>query len=349
MSNQNYVPFGAPNIQGRMYGPGNAVEVAESEMRASAAQQQSLRDMALAHQMQQAQLERYQGMTPHELAIKGWEAEQARGRQNMPGYLPSLLAGEMGQHQSLKAKGDFDTQTLGSRVAETNSENGLKAIGNTIQQMQVQLAGAPVMQREAAYQQFLTGIPSELRMRMPRNYDPQTVQAIGDALVNTPAHRQTMAKEAEHTRRSNYTADRGLEGAKYTADARLEASMYNSLSKEQKAKLDTITAQLLEKLANGTITDQEVRTLQYIQQFRQGIAAAGQQSSMDPNYLKWLMLQGPGQNPPPRPQPAPSPVPLPQGGDSQMKAKVEAAGYAYEPNRYDYRIGPNGQVQRAPK
>jgi hypothetical protein len=32
--------------------------------------------------------------------------------------------------------------------------------------------------------------------------------------------------------------------------------------------------------------------------------------------------------------------------DVNLKGKVEASGQAYEPSKYDYRIGPDGSVQR---
>ena len=37
----------------------------------------------------------------------------------------------------------------------------------------------------------------------------------------------------------------------------------------------------------------------------------------------------------------------PGGGD--ISSKVQAAGQKYEPDKYDYRIAPDGSVQRKPK
>jgi hypothetical protein len=36
-----------------------------------------------------------------------------------------------------------------------------------------------------------------------------------------------------------------------------------------------------------------------------------------------------------------------EGGD--LKSKVEQSGWAYEPDKYEYRVGPSGNVQRKPK
>lgn len=38
-----------------------------------------------------------------------------------------------------------------------------------------------------------------------------------------------------------------------------------------------------------------------------------------------------------------------KGDDNDEKSKVEAAGWKYEPGKYEYRIGPDGKVQRRPK
>jgi hypothetical protein len=39
----------------------------------------------------------------------------------------------------------------------------------------------------------------------------------------------------------------------------------------------------------------------------------------------------------------------PQGSSAGLQQQVEKAGVQYEPNKYEYRIGPNGEVQRKAK
>jgi hypothetical protein len=42
----------------------------------------------------------------------------------------------------------------------------------------------------------------------------------------------------------------------------------------------------------------------------------------------------------------PTPAAKPSTADTSLKASVERSGIAFEPNKYDYRVLPNGQVQR---
>ena len=45
----------------------------------------------------------------------------------------------------------------------------------------------------------------------------------------------------------------------------------------------------------------------------------------------------------------PPPAGAPTGAGGDLQKAVEGAGWKYEPNKYDYRIGPSGQVQRKRK
>lgn len=56
-------------------------------------------------------------------------------------------------------------------------------------------------------------------------------------------------------------------------------------------------------------------------------------------------------SPPAKPdaKPADKPTVPSNKGDSELKSKVEASGVKYEPTKYDYRVAPNGSIQRKAK
>lgn len=53
--------------------------------------------------------------------------------------------------------------------------------------------------------------------------------------------------------------------------------------------------------------------------------------------------------PSPKPAAKPAPAGAPTRENAELKSKVEATGWKWEPEKYNYRIGPNGRPQRSPR
>ena len=350
MGDQIYNPMTGIGIQGRPLSPGNAVDAAEQDIVADKAREQGLLDMALNYKQRQAELQRYQGMTPLELSVRGLDAATADAKRNSPAFIQSEVQGGIGRNQSLQAQGQYDMGTVGSRTALGNEQNNYQAIGTAIQRLQTQLAGVPgVLGRETAYQQFLTTLPPEIRQNMPRNYEPNSVRAMADQLVNTPAHRQKLGEIDRQSDRDikkykqigvNQTAQEEERTNRAIEVAWIRAGVAD---KNTRNKIESVVTQYLQKYFNGQpTTPQEDKAFEMAQRIMYQVHAAAQYGMSDPNNFRAQFIGMPPQ--PPRAIPEPV-MPNTAAPDPRMKAAVEAAGQKYDPQRYEYRMSPDGKVQ----
>lgn len=274
--------------------------------------------------------------------------------RSTPGYGAAMVGGQMGEARVKDAQGQLAMHDMEGQKQLAQQERVGKMWENTAQQLEYARSMGG-LNAQAQWDSVYKTLPAGVREHFNPAFDAQTpekLKALSESVMNNVAQRRKMA---EAQLQSDTAIKVGQGNNRATVEAAEVRSLYNSLGREQRAKLDNITATLIEKLANGTITEQEMRTLQYIDAVKKGQNAASASTAMDPNYLRWLLLQG-DRTPPARPQPQATPVPAPktteQGGgaatsDAEIKAKVEASGEAYDPSNFQYRVDPQtGKLQK---
>lgn len=214
-----------------------------------------------------------------------------------------------------------------------------------------QAQGTPTQQ--AAYDDFIRSIPPDLARHFPKQFNPGVldhISMIRDKLVNTPSQQAEINKidrQAQyHSQDVRTTADATM----YSADARAEATMFASLQKgigkANAQKVEAIINRYLSKMMDGgEPTPQETRAFMAAQQILNNYRAAG--AGADPTMFKWNFLNTPSGQPQPAPgRPIPGPV---DPKELEIQRRVEQSGLKYEPQIYDYRISPDGRLQRARK
>ena len=213
----DYVPFSETSIATRPFGPVEGVNSADRTFFANQAKMQSLADMFLANEMKQAELQRYQGMTPGELSKSQYEGALARGKT---GILPSTLEGLVGEAQTKAAGGKLAVGTLDTDIAATNSTNKSKIssneltnLNNTVSSYHAQMSSNPMM-APYLYTQMRAALPESMRDQFPETFTPKVLDGLGKmktALAQTIPHLQAMElqnlKEKGDTERTVITAE----------------------------------------------------------------------------------------------------------------------------------------------
>ena len=169
------------------------IDSADRDFLAQQAQMMGLEEMMRSGQKQQAELDRYKAMTPHELDIKGFEGAKAR-TLNQPGFLNQYLAGQGGQQQSAAAKGKLDQGTVDTAIGAGNAKNMVAQLED-VSQFLNSIAESDPETADQLYQQALGDIDPSMRKVMPAKYNPQQMRAFLDSIANNPAQRRAISLE----------------------------------------------------------------------------------------------------------------------------------------------------------
>jgi hypothetical protein len=314
----------------------SGIEASRRDIAARAARDYALEQMVMENQQKQANLQRYQAMTPLELDKTGWEAAQARAQ--MP-YADDYAMGQRGTWQQNRAKGALAMGTLDSDIAAGNSKNNVstaEGIGRyfDIHEPMMKVGG---LEGQAAYAKFVQGLPPQARELFPRSYDPsvhERMAIVRKAIQNSPEHRRKLEqdKQAQDAADVNNkrTNDTSIINNRYTVDGRLEAAYAKmGLSGGDVKKLEHMITQYLLKGARGeATTPQEDKAYMAAQQIMNNARGAG----ADPTMFKYnFMNTPPGLQPPMPARPVPGPVPPPgaqpqQTEDERYKAWKQKNG-----------------------
>ena len=257
----DYTSFAETPIATRPYGALEAIDSADKTFFANQAKMQSLADMFLAQQMKQAELQRYQGMTPGELDKSAYEGAMARGKT---GIIPQTLEGMVGEAQTKAAGGRVATATADTDIALSRSNakskisaNELTNLSNMVSSYHAQMSSNPMM-APYLYSQMRDAIPENLRAQFPETFTPKVLEGLGkmkQSLSQTIPHLQAMElqnlKEKGDTERTNITAAATRDAAATRASMRVK----------------TLAAQFNEALAKGNDS---------------GIISSGSQLMLDP-------------------------------------------------------------------
>ena len=231
----DYTSFTETPIATRPYGALEAIDSADKTFFANQAKMQSLADIFLANEMRQAELQRYQGMTPGELSKSQYEGALARGKQ---GILPQTLEGMIGEAQTKAAGGKVAMGTADTDIAATNSTNKAKisaneltGLSNTVSSYHAQMSSNPMM-APYLYSQMREAIPENLRAQFPETFTPKVLEGLGKmkvSLSQTIPHLQAMElqklKEEGDTKRAGIAAQSAKDVAQMRIDAKTKTTV----------------------------------------------------------------------------------------------------------------------------
>lgn len=275
---------------------------------------------------------------------------------------------------------DSDKKSTDARMARetfdttrdtTNSTNQLTMMGNHIKQAQqvadvftnaaMEVQGLPPPLRAARLRQIVASNqmdpndPNVQQFVVQASENPELLVQRSNAIKTNiaqhlPAYIQALAQtklQGENSERvANIQANASRDVAKTNADARVEAADLRRQQAEAKAvqiKTFQQAAVLYNEAANKE-TDPtkkaalQAQAAQYLQAaqtltFRPGIDAAA--AANMPALVS--------------PQPFGPTNPGLGAPDAHLGQALKAAGVPYEPDKYEYRVGPNGNLQRKPK
>jgi hypothetical protein len=341
----NYTSFAPTQFQGREWSPLNALQASEEERQLRKAQVHALEQMSLGNQQKGAELRRYEGLTPG--MVDKSQLEGAQSRAQMP-YAEDYALGQRGDARVRQAAGDVAMGTSQREIQQKNAEALTKTFEATAQKLDYESATSPMLSA-ATWRETYLSLPQEVQRLLPQAYDPsipEKLRKMSEAVKNNYAHQRDLAKVQEQGANTEKVA--GIQGqtardvANITQTGRVDAASIRSSG--ARAKVENVIADLLDKFATeGTLSPKEMQTLQMAQQIAYNMRAAGVANTQDPNAIKDRIMF------PDKPTPGrgvPQPV-MPQ--DENLRAQVEAKGEKYEPEKYEYRIGPNGNVQKKAK
>jgi hypothetical protein len=230
----------------------------------------------------------------------------------------------------------YDLETIDTEIRRTKDPKILAELQNERNRIVAELGAggggeqptSSVMQRFAksgskSGNSFLNGIPGN---------DPYNEGLMG-ILMDTPEFRQKLAMGEQKTDSAEEIADKRAQALKEKTKKELADPKY----KEQ-------LMQAFKTMANPDATPQEKyeaeMVIHYDRQARLAGAPGGYQGRMDMGAMGIPTKPSPvEQNKMPTP-------PTAQSASGSLESKVKASGQQWEPNKYEYREGPNGEIQR---
>lgn len=257
--------------------------------------------------------------------------------------------------QGLGLANQFTQQTQPGKVAATNTGNAalqtaeqaknLGSIGQIAGQVAGMMDGVPPPARPAAFaqvlksygvdashlpQEFLTGDPDLLR-----NFSQKAIQASAEFQTQTGIQEQ---KNQGSLAVAQTGAESRVRTAELNAQARQQVAEINRQAKIQSQTFEQAAVEA-EKRGDHAGAQKFYQAAQNIRQYAaQTTASLIGQNVPNPGF-------GGGEGGAPSSgggQPAPAAGPA-------LNEAAKASFGAYEPDKYDYRVGPNGNLQRKPK
>lgn len=326
-------------------------------------QQQELAQLISAR-MQDAQFKAQQ---------QPFELEKLRlGNQKASAELPGISADS-------RLKGvtaDIATATKDSSIDATNTDNRLKAftkIGTHLGTLAGDLDGLSDLEKPAAFVNSINGLglPQHVAQQIIQRYSRIPPNMLSKKLLDdsqkilrsTPAHAQAIDQEAMQQKGQTERVRMQTASAERVAEKNAEAR--RKQIGDAKTIIDTTVQKALQRGARSghaaLIAAAEWARQNNIPELSAQYAAMAEQIRPQAEAEIANVAPKPGEidvgglgglpTTPPRPIAPPGAAPKP-GPTSQNAAIVEALkakGQAYEPDKFDYRIGPNGQVQRKAK
>lgn len=338
-------------------------------------QMEQLRQAELAQLMQtrMAEESRKSSMHPFELD------KMRLSNETTSAQLPGVRANS----RSLGTKADIEEATKGSTIDNTNFKNQNEMVRSTIGQLgpfSEGLNSVPALGRHAELDSYLSriGVPDAFKPKMMEHFKrfsgeqlPAELKRISDAMLrNTPGYAQTMDQEREQqkgaTERTRIMAQNRVDvkgmggggsgknpGNMFGDESELNQWLSTELNELRKRPPATQLTALNRILA---ILPEEHPSYSKVAAMAQEVAATvGSLPNAVPNPgavdIGAQSRGGVAVNPPVKPHVAGGqPKPQSETGNQDLRARIAKAGWAYEPNKWDYRINPQtGKLERAMK
>lgn len=322
---------------------------------------------------QQLQNQRTQVMNPLDAMMKQQQIEQTKQTiEQMKAQLPGIE----GQSKSLSAQGDYDTQTLSSKIASQLSkvttqmgEDGVKRMGQE---------GTRILQVSQALDQYPPALHKEVLaktlsayggdpkspmiqgiMQMPDAQVKASLEAMGKGMAMASADymRESALHDKDNASREKvadlhaagqiYSAQLGADSRKSVAETQAEARM-KAAEARAKAAMSQLSPDkqivLLEnEKRNGTLDADGEAELQRLKAHVYTTRAAGA------NALPAQMV---GEKTPIQNAQAAAGMAQPQasiGAEPDLSKYMQEHGMPYEPDKYMYKLDPaTGKVFKAP-
>lgn len=339
-------------------------------------QMEQLRQAELAQLMQtrMAEESRKSAMHPFELD------KMRLGNETTSAQLPGVRANS----RSLTTKADIEEATKSSTIDNTNFKNQNEMVRSTLGQLgpfSEGLNNVPALGRHAELDSYLTriGVPDAFKPKMMEHFKrfsgeqlPAELKRISDAMLrNTPGYAQAMDQEKEQqrgaTERARIMAQnrvdvKGMGGGSGKKDPGNMFGDENELNQWLTTELNELrkrppATQLTALNRILAILPEEHPSRPRIMAMAQEVAATvGSLPNAVPNPgavdIGAQSRGGVAVNPPVKPHVAGGgqAKPNPEADQSvEIRRRLAAAGQQFQPDKYHYRIGPNGQLQRAAK
>lgn len=324
---------------------------------AAAAAQMGIQNDA-ANQQQQIANTTAQGQQAAEIAKPGL--------QNM--FTQAQTANEQAVTQQNQSKALLGQATLPGEIGSTNAANtasmsasqakSVGQIGQIAGQVAGIMDGIPAFQRPDAMQKVAQSYdidPDKLGPLM--NGDPDMLRQVSQKAIQASAAYQTdyMGKSMENqgkTDVANIDQAGGIQKAQITADARTQVATLNRQVAQQKLTIDQQIGQLTQKIGTPNEQPGDRNRLQDLQKY--SLSLRDMQAQTTRALMGLGDNSGTGNNPAAPQDTIPSAqgqggnAPVSSPGPAIQQSATAAFG-AYEPDKYNYRIGPDGTPQRKAK
>lgn len=318
---------------------------------------------------QEGELKNQQSAAMNPLIQQEQQSKNAETQQQTQYY------GALTGNQNLK--NNLETATQPGQIAATNSANGLKVTQDNVQKVQTygqfatQLAPVleqtPPLQRAAVAAAAMqkAGIDPEVAapyLGEDPNVMPERLRTIGQKMVQQSGKyisdmAETGLKEEGATNRTEMETTGKLKVAQMAQDTQRYKIQRTNEIKQVMATTDQRIAQVSTNIANAQRVGKEpdpadVAQLKYLSQQK-----VAQSNALSAELVGGDTVTTPAQRAGGNVDAfagggggAPSaPSGPPVGGVDAVSKAVTASGIPYEPEKFDYRIAPGGQVQRKPK
>jgi hypothetical protein len=315
--------------------------------------EQKMMELAELMKMREAEEQRKQSMHPFELDKMRLNNETSQAQ------LPGLIA----QSQIHQQNAQFGRDTLGGKTNKTNSDNQSEVIKNAFRNIGM-LSDVVQTHDDLARALPALGIPQEFQPKMMEHFGKfqgpalnQEMKRISEAILRSdPVYTREIEQERMRQegalKRANVLAQNRIDvkgkGGKKDPDGIMEWYQAETKGKNAETRF-AITLQYIQRAEAAGMTElaeslrEEAAVLKplidaKINQPRAGTPDMGRLSNdrIPTNPPADIPIPGRG-----APQAKPA-----AGNSADLRKAIAGAGWTYEPDKYDYRIAPDGVAER---
>lgn len=223
----DYTSFASAPYPTRRPSMGTGYDIGLADLIKEQAQRQAMERAAVDMQQAQANLDRYRGMTPGEISKSQWQGAQADAQRTHPGYLDSLLKGDMADSTSRQSKARVDVGTEDARITSSNAKSRMDETRSLLGHIDTYtniIAGAaaqsPVLAQHA-WTQMRNSLPAGLKDAFPETYSDDAYKGLSTLrwkLAMSAEHLAKMDEGAEERASRERIASGHDEATRYAAD-----------------------------------------------------------------------------------------------------------------------------------